>query len=157
MTSERDGADARLTMTVDALAQLRREGVAHTDDSAKYEYELRGRRYGAYGRASIRRSKTRIIHPPPPSTWRAFSPAVFPPCQARVLALFDGAALVPRVEAGQRCAVILDRTSFYAEQGGQDADRGYFVRDDLQVSCVAAAAAPRPPLAAPRSALPLGG
>lgn len=74
MTSERDGADARLTMTVDALAQLRREGVAHTDDSAKYEYELRGRRYGAYGRASIRRSKTRIIHPPPPQHGVRFPP-----------------------------------------------------------------------------------
>ncbi|XP_051939885.1 alanine--tRNA ligase, mitochondrial isoform X2 [Hippocampus zosterae] len=102
VTSERAGADARLTLTAGALARLRREGVAHTDDSAKYDYALRRQRYE------------------------------FPACPARVLALFDGAALVPRVEPGQRCAVILDRTSFYAEQGGQDADRGYFVRDDLQ-------------------------
>ncbi|KAM9819188.1 alanine--tRNA ligase, mitochondrial isoform X3 [Syngnathus typhle] len=91
-------ADDRLTLNAVALDQLRREGVAHTDDSAKYKYAVQREGY------------------------------VFPTCQARVLALFDGTALVSQVEPGQRCAVILDRTSFYAEQGGQDADCGYFVR-----------------------------
>ncbi|XP_061627008.1 alanine--tRNA ligase, mitochondrial isoform X3 [Phyllopteryx taeniolatus] len=101
-TSERAGAGGHVAMGAVVLAELRRGGVAYTDDSAKYEYAVERERY------------------------------VFPPCQARVLALFDGTALVSQVAPGQRCGVILDRTSFYAEQGGQDADRGYFVRADLQ-------------------------
>lgn len=38
------------------------------------------------------------------------------------------------VSEGQRCGVILDRTCFYSEQGGQSHDQGYFTRDGLQVS-----------------------
>lgn len=49
-------------------------------------------------------------------------------------ALYDGHALVSEVSEGQRCGVILDRTCFYAEQGGQSHDQGYFTRDGLQVS-----------------------
>lgn len=59
---------------------------------------------------------------------------VFPPCRATVLALYDGQALVPEVSEGQRCSVILDRTCFYAEQGGQSHDQGYFTLDEPQVS-----------------------
>ncbi|XP_077427979.1 alanine--tRNA ligase, mitochondrial isoform X2 [Vanacampus margaritifer] len=95
-------ADAAVTASVLVLDQLQRDGVPHTDDSGKYEYAVEQECY------------------------------VFLACRARVLALFDGTALVSQVEAGQRCGVILDRTSFYAEQGGQDADRGYFVRANLQ-------------------------
>ncbi|XP_049575574.1 alanine--tRNA ligase, mitochondrial [Syngnathus scovelli] len=95
-------ADDRLTLNAVALDQLRREGVAHTDDSPKYKYTVQREGYA------------------------------FPTCQARVVALFDGTTLVSQVEPGQRCTVILDRTSFYAEQGGQDADRGYFVRSSGQ-------------------------
>ncbi|KTF82799.1 hypothetical protein cypCar_00022252 [Cyprinus carpio] len=36
------------------------------------------------------------------------------------------------VSEGQRCGVILDRTSFYAEQGGQAHDQGFFTKDGLQ-------------------------
>ncbi|XP_057699161.1 alanine--tRNA ligase, mitochondrial [Corythoichthys intestinalis] len=100
--AEQPGDDADLTVGALALDRLRQMGVAHTDDAPKYEYRLRGRRYE------------------------------FQVCRARVLAMLDGEVSVSQAEPGRRCAVVLDRTSFYAEQGGQDADRGYFVRDDLQ-------------------------
>lgn len=45
----------------------------------------------------------------------------------------DGTA-VSSVGAGQRCGFLLDRTNFYAEQGGQASDRGYLVRAGQQVS-----------------------
>ena len=50
-----------------------------------------------------------------------------------VLALYDGSSLVSEVGEGQRCFVVLDQTCFYAEQGGQSHDQGYFTRDGLQV------------------------
>nr|XP_057925896.1 alanine--tRNA ligase, mitochondrial isoform X1 [Doryrhamphus excisus] len=100
--AEQSGARSQLALDVVTLAALQQLGVGHTDDSLKYEYRLEQNRY------------------------------VFPACRATVVALFDGHTLVSHVKEGQRCGVILDRTSLYAEQGGQSADRGYFVRDDMQ-------------------------
>uniref|UniRef100_A0A3Q3ATD1 alanine--tRNA ligase n=1 Tax=Kryptolebias marmoratus TaxID=37003 RepID=A0A3Q3ATD1_KRYMA len=93
---------SRLMLDVLSLAALQRVGVPHTDDSLKYAYRLEDGRY------------------------------VFPACHATVLALFDGQALVPEVREGQSCGVILDRTCFYSEQGGQSHDRGYFTCSCLQ-------------------------
>ncbi|MBN3324119.1 SYAM protein, partial [Atractosteus spatula] len=95
--------ESRTALDVHCLSQLKQKGVPATDDSLKYAYTL-----GQDGRY------------------------VFPPCQATVLELYCGMAMVEEVPEGQRCGVILDRTCFYAEQGGQAADQGYFTRDGLQ-------------------------
>ncbi|XP_039385945.1 alanine--tRNA ligase, mitochondrial isoform X6 [Mauremys reevesii] len=86
-------------LDVHSLAQLQRDGVPATDDSPKYAYTL-----GQDGRYA------------------------FSPCQATVLMLYKDQSLQKEVGAGQRCGVLLDRTSFYAEQGGQAHDQGYLVR-----------------------------
>ncbi|KAG2467079.1 SYAM protein, partial [Polypterus senegalus] len=57
---------------------------------------------------------------------------VFHSCQGQVLALYAENSLVEKVSEGQRCGIILDRTCFYAEQGGQTHDRGYFLRGEQQ-------------------------
>ncbi|CAL8329575.1 unnamed protein product [Merluccius merluccius] len=75
----------------------------------------------AWRRSSTRESNTRT---------RAQS-TIFPECTAEVRALFIGQQQVSEVAGGQRCLVILDRTSFYAEQGGQSHDLGYLSRLDL--------------------------
>ncbi|XP_078398943.1 alanine--tRNA ligase, mitochondrial [Cetorhinus maximus] len=85
------------------INELRRIGVPITDDSAKYAYTLL--QNGKY---------------------------VFSPCQATVLALYQDNSLVEEVREGQRCCVILDRTNFYCEQGGQSHDQGYFIREGHQ-------------------------
>jgi alanyl-tRNA synthetase len=40
---------------------------------------------------------------------------------------------VDSVEDGQECALILDRTNFYAEQGGQTFDSGAITKADDEV------------------------
>lgn len=37
---------------------------------------------------------------------------------------------VEEVHTGQECGVVLDKTCFYAEQGGQIYDEGYLVKED---------------------------
>nr|XP_028703337.1 alanine--tRNA ligase, mitochondrial isoform X2 [Macaca mulatta] len=89
-----------LWLDVHALGELQRQGVPPTDSSPKYNYSLRPN--GSYE---------------------------FGTCEAQVLQLYteDGTA-VASVGKGQRCGLLLDRTNFYAEQGGQASDRGYLVR-----------------------------
>ncbi|KAG9469907.1 hypothetical protein GDO78_019390 [Eleutherodactylus coqui] len=98
-----DGTPARVQLDIHSLAELQRKGVPSTNDSRKYSYRL-----GADGKY------------------------VFAPCQATVLMLYKDRSLLSAVDRGQRCAAILDRTCYYAEQGGQSCDLGYFVREGEQ-------------------------
>ncbi|KAK0141404.1 Alanine--tRNA ligase, mitochondrial [Merluccius polli] len=95
------GSESEIQLDVHSLASLQHQGVEHTDQGPKYQYNLHNGRY------------------------------VFPECTAEVRALFIGQQQVSEVAGGQRCLVILDRTSFYAEQGGQSHDLGYLSRLDL--------------------------
>lgn len=47
-----------------------------------------------------------------------------------VLALRRERAFVDEVSTGQECGLVLDQTSFYAEQGGQTFDEGYMLREN---------------------------
>ncbi|XP_063774948.1 alanine--tRNA ligase, mitochondrial [Pseudophryne corroboree] len=98
-----DKAAAVLQLDVHSLAELQRRGVTGTNDSPKYDYHL-----AADGRY------------------------VFSLCQATVLMLYRDQSLQTEVGGNHRCGVILDRTCFYAEQGGQSSDLGYFVRQGEQ-------------------------
>ena len=64
--------------------------------------------------------------------------AVFEPASATVLALRRDRAFCPQVSSGQECGVVLDQTSFYAEQGGQTFDEGFMVREDDSTGDVSA-------------------
>ncbi|XP_056136771.1 alanine--tRNA ligase, mitochondrial [Lampris incognitus] len=93
----------QLRLDVHSLALLQSRAVPQTDDSPKYQYSL-----------------------------DAHNQYVFPSCQASIQALYSGQTLVSEVTRGQSCGVILDRTCFYSEQGGQSHDQGYFIRDGEQ-------------------------
>jgi len=54
--------------------------------------------------------------------------------RAEVLAVLTGAGPTDEADAGTRVEVVLDRTPFYAEAGGQVGDRGRLLRDGLEVA-----------------------
>ncbi|KAM4835251.1 LOW QUALITY PROTEIN: alanine--tRNA ligase, mitochondrial [Thomomys bottae] len=96
--------EQRLCLDIRALGELQRQGVPPTDDSPKYSYTLQPS--GGYE---------------------------FGPCEAQVLQLYtETGTAVASVGAGQLCGLLLDKTNFYAEQGGQASDRGYLVRAGQQ-------------------------
>lgn len=50
--------------------------------------------------------------------------------ESKIVAIYDGSKFVDTIsEAGQQFGIILDRTPFYAEQGGQEYDTGSLVID----------------------------
>uniref|UniRef100_A0A8C5RHZ7 Alanine--tRNA ligase n=1 Tax=Laticauda laticaudata TaxID=8630 RepID=A0A8C5RHZ7_LATLA len=98
MQQQQHPQSARKQLDVLSLAHLQQCNVPITDDSPKYDYK-RGQD-GKY---------------------------VFKPCQATVLALYRDQTLQEEVSGKQHCEVLLDRTCFYAEQGGQASDQGYMM------------------------------
>ncbi|XP_075998291.1 alanine--tRNA ligase, cytoplasmic [Genypterus blacodes] len=90
-----------IMLDIYAIEELRNKNVEATDDSPKYRYT--SDENGNYG---------------------------FEQVTATVLALRCDRAFCDEVTTGQECGVLLDKTSFYAEQGGQTFDEGYLLRED---------------------------
>ncbi|XP_045458972.1 alanine--tRNA ligase, cytoplasmic [Melitaea cinxia] len=98
------GQEDLLALDIHAISYLQESSVPVTDDSPKYNYV--------------------------PSSTDKDAEYKFAPCTAKVLALRRQKQFVNEVTSGQDCGVILDCTSFYAEQGGQIFDEGYMVKSD---------------------------
>ncbi|XP_075432711.1 alanine--tRNA ligase, cytoplasmic [Ascaphus truei] len=95
------GDEDLLMLDIYAIEELRSQGLEPTDDSAKYNYTSNSD--GIY----------------------AFESTV-----ATVKAIRREKAFVEEASTGQECGLVLDRTCFYAEQGGQTYDEGYMVREE---------------------------
>ncbi|XP_055592644.1 alanine--tRNA ligase, cytoplasmic [Uranotaenia lowii] len=92
---------ATVDLDVHAISELQEKKFPTTNDSFKYRYTADTEPMAEYK---------------------------FEPCDGKVLALRYNNAFVEEVQAGQECGVILDKTNFYAESGGQIYDQGYLVK-----------------------------
>ncbi|NWW51590.1 SYAC protein, partial [Pedionomus torquatus] len=95
------GGEDLLMLDIYAIEELRARGLEVTDDSPKYNYV--SDQSGAYDFGSL---------------------------VATVKAIRREKKFVEEASTGQECGIVLDRTCFYAEQGGQIYDEGYMVKDD---------------------------
>lgn len=95
-----------INLDVHAINELKEKNVPLTDDSFKYRYKA--------------------VSNDPEAEY------VFEGCRGKVLALRYNNSFVEEISDGQECGVILDKTNFYAESGGQIYDQGFFnkVGDD---------------------------
>lgn len=87
-------------LDVHALTHLKEESFPTTNDQPKYCYEANDDKENYK----------------------------FAPCQAEVLSLRYNKEFVKEVSTGMKCGVLLNKTCFYAEQGGQIYDIGYMVK-----------------------------
>ncbi|KAF6214500.1 hypothetical protein GE061_009243 [Apolygus lucorum] len=98
------GGDAELVnLDVHAISELQDKKIPTTDDSAKYNYE------------AVKGAKD-------------FAPYNFTGCTAKIAAIRKDKSFTNSASSGDACGLILDKTCFYAEQGGQIYDEGYIVK-----------------------------
>ncbi|VDK75975.1 unnamed protein product [Litomosoides sigmodontis] len=94
-----------INLDVNAIAELKNKGIPATDDSPKFKYCA----------LSLDDQETMYS---------------FEKCEGLILALRKDKIFVETLNSGDIGAVILDRTNFYAEQGGQIFDTGILTKID---------------------------
>jgi len=58
----------------------------------------------------------------------------FEPATGKIIALRYNKQFIEEVTTGQECGILLDKTCFYAEQGGQIYDEGFIVKENDEVN-----------------------
>jgi alanyl-tRNA synthetase len=109
-------------------AELTREIAAERGvavDGAGFDAKMNEQRERARADAAAKRATVTVSDLP--SVRSEFSGYAGLSAQGTILAILVDGASVERVEQGANAQLILDRTSFYAEKGGQIGDRGEIV------------------------------
>jgi alanyl-tRNA synthetase len=120
--------DLTLEMAEEAGLSVDREGFAAlmTEQRERAKADSRTRKSGLADLAEFRT----ILDQSGPTDWLAYEGL---DCDAKVIGILQGARSAPSLTAGQVGTVVLDRTTFYAESGGQHADAGHVVGDGVEV------------------------
>jgi len=96
------GVEDLIGLDVHALNHLKDNGFPISDDKAKYDYLINATDDGY----------------------------VFSPLRScKVLAIRRNKTFVESVKSGEECGLLLDKTCFYPEQGGQIYDEGYMIKE----------------------------
>jgi len=93
-----------IMLDVHSIDELKSKFFLHTNDAPKYDYEFKTE-------PSSQNYELR-------------------PCKATIKAIRAHKAFVDEVQVGEHCGLLLDQTSFYAEQGGQIFDEGHITKAD---------------------------
>lgn len=94
-------------MDVYSITELQERGIKPTDDTPKYNYKVISN-----------------------TTYKEYEFAL---CTGTVIALRRSKTFVDEVSSGEEVGILLDKTNFYAEQGGQIYDEGFLVKVDDEV------------------------
>lgn len=101
MRSQAVGTQAveEIMLDVHSIDELKSKFYLPTNDAPKYDYQFGDNEY------ELR------------------------PCKATIKAIRASKKFIDEVKVGQECGLLLDQTSFYAEQGGQIYDEGYITKE----------------------------
>ena len=114
---------------VDLTADIARERGL-TIDQAGFESEMEAQRERARGAGQFKAGHYENL-PTEATEFLGYSDLN---AQVSVLALYDeNLASQNRIEAGQDVSLVLDKTPFYGESGGQVGDSGYLLADGLRI------------------------
>ncbi|CAL4125278.1 unnamed protein product [Meganyctiphanes norvegica] len=98
---ENKNKDNSYRLDVHSLEELKGKNIPATDDSSKYCYSAGD---------------------------QPTSPYKFEGCTGKIIAIRYNSTFVNEVKSGNRCGLLLDKTNFYAESGGQMYDEGFMVK-----------------------------
>jgi len=98
------GVEDRIALDVHAINELQEKSFSATNDGPKYNYAA--------------------ASDAPDAEYKLEG------CQGKILAIRHDKKFVDAVESGMECGIMLDKTNFYAEQGGQIYDEGFLVKAD---------------------------
>ncbi|MFJ9530710.1 alanine--tRNA ligase [Streptomyces cyaneofuscatus] len=112
--------DLTLEMAAEQGVEVDREGFTALMNEQRERARADARARKAGGTADTTALRT-VLTTHGPTDWRAWDTLE---TESRVLALLGPAGPVPVARTGDIVTVVLDRTPFYAESGGQDSDAG---------------------------------
>jgi alanyl-tRNA synthetase len=130
-------------LALDLMEEIARERHL-TIDNAGFETEMEKQRTRA--RASWKGAEKAVAAPvfreileSSPTTFEGYSTLE---AACKIVAIVRGSERVQELPAGERGEIVLDRTPFYAESGGQVGDTGIFLREGEEVARVEDTRAP---------------
>lgn len=100
--SKSGGVDDQINLDVHAITDLQNKGIKPTNDLPKYNYNVTNN--------------------------NLYEEYEFVSCSGTVITLRSAKTFVDEISSGEEVGILLDRTNFYAEQGGQIYDEGFLVK-----------------------------